>query len=1109
MNEDLHDNVVAEGIVDTPGTSGTITFLFTDIEAGTQAWERDSAAMRAAHARYQTILREAIEANGGDAYKTMGDALHSAFSTPSQALQAAIDAQMLLFAEEWPPSIGELKVRMALHTGVTGGTSGTSWVVEEGSGHYFGPVLNRAAGILSAAHGGQILLSAATQELARDLLPGLQPSAPPGVTLEDLGEHNLKDLTRPEHLYQLVVPGLPAYFPAVRTLASMPNNLPRQSTPFIGREKETDAVIALLRRGDTNVVTLTGTGGTGKTRLSMQVGAEMLEEYEDGVWFVELATLPPSEHWLVPNAIAEALRVKESPGRPLIETLKGYLKDKKTLLVLDNFEQVMPAAPQVSGLLKAAPGVKALVTSRITLQVYGEREYQVPLLSMPDPRRFRQHKQTGPLTGTPGTTGPLYAARTPDEEMAEYTQYEAVRLFVDRAQAVKADFEITAENAATIGEICVRLDGLPLAIELAAARIRMLPPQALLTRLSSRLKMLTGGATDLPARQQTLRNAIEWSYDLLTEPDKQLFRRMSVFSGGRTFEGLEAICNYDGRLEVDVLDGVESLGSKSLLQRREGSDGELRFWMLETIQEYAFEKLKEEGEAEELGKEHALYYMRLAEEAEQELTGKQQGKWLNRLEDEHDNLRAALRWAREASSGQGPGAGRIESPAEIALRIAGALWRFWLVRGYFSEGREELEEALSASAPAYSGDVAEAAGNPLAVPRAKALNGVGRLADREGDHPAARAYYDESLALRRELGDKKGIAETLRNIGILASNEGDYPTAHLMYEQSLQLMRELGDKSGVAETLNSLGGVALREGNYSLAHSMYEQCLALMRELGDKRSIARMLNNLAIVMADKEGSFTQARSLFEQSLVLMRELGDKSGIAMLLNNLGGLSDRQKDYPKARSQFEQSLVLMRELGDKSGSAEILDNLGDVASNEGEYRTAHSYYEQSLTLMKELGDKKGVATALASLGRLAGEAKPGDAERGGKLLGAAEGILEAIGGVLDPGEQQRHEQGTEAIRSQLGDEAFKAAYAEGQAMSLEAAIEYALVPWAGALVDTIPQMGVGERAQPQPQEDELHMVINQAKKAQQVEAITGTDYFRELQAKVTSLRSRTAG
>jgi predicted ATPase/uncharacterized protein HemY len=838
----------------------------------------------------------------------------------------------------------------------------------------------------------------------------------------------------------------------------------------------------------------------------MQVGAEMLEEYEDGVWFVELATLPPSEHWLVPNAIAEALRVKESPGRPLIDTLKGYLKDKKMLLVLDNFEQVIPAAPQISALLKAAPGVKALVTSRITLQVYGEREYQVPLLSMPDPRRFRQHKQTGPLGGTPRTTGPLFPARTPEEEVADYTQYEAVRLFVDRAQAVKADFEVTAENAAAIGEICVRLDGLPLAIELAAARIRMLPPQALLTRLSSRLKMLTGGATDLPARQQTLRNAIEWSYDLLTEPDKQLFRRMSVFRGGRTFEGLEAICNYDGQLEVDVLDGVESLGSKSLLQRREGSDGELRFWMLETIQEYAFEKLKEEGEAEELGREHALYYMRLAEEAERELTGKQQGKWLNRLEDEHDNLRAALRWAREASSGQGSNAG-TESPAEIALRIAGALWRFWLVRGYFSEGREELEEALSASA---SSDMGEASGNPLAASRAKALNGAGRLADREGDHAAARLFYDESLALRRELGDKKGVAETLRSIGILASNEGDYPTAHSMYEQSLELMRELGDKSGVAETLNSLGGVALREGDYPLAHSMYEQSLALMRELGDKRSIALMLNNLAIVLADKEGSYAQARSLFDQSLALRRELGDKRGIALLLNNLGGLADREKDYPKARSQFEQSLVLMRELGDKSGVAEILDSLGDVAGNQGEYRTAHSYYEQSLTLMKELGDKKGVATALASLGRLAGAAIPGDAERGARLLGAAEGILAAIGGVLDPAERQRHEDGTEAIRSQLGSEGFRAAYVEGHAMSMEAAIEYALLPGAGVLADLVPAGGIAERSQPSgQQDDELHMVINQAKKAQQVEAITGTDYFRELQAKVTSLRSRTAG
>ncbi len=411
----------------------------------------------------------------------------------------------------------------------------------------------------------------------------------------------------------------------------------------------------------------------------------------------------------------------------------------------------------------------------------------------------------------------------------------------------------------------------------------------------------------MPARQQTLRNAIEWSYELLSDAEKQLFQRMSVFSGGRTLEALEEICNFDGLLEADVLDGVNSLGSKSLLQKREGLDGEPRFWMLETLHEYAYEKLRESGDAEELSRTYALYFMNLAEQAELELTGKQQAKWLNRLEDEHDNLRGALRWARQAlqSGVRGQGSGVSETnpqsvgPEEIGLRIAGALWRFWFVRGYFSEGRKELEDTLSAT----NYELAEtnpqsAIRNPQLVDaaRAKALNGAGRLADREGDHPGARSFYEQSLALRRELGDKRGEAESLRSLGILASHEGDYSTARSLYEESLALMKELGDKRGVAESLNSLGGVAYNEGNYPLAHSTYEQSLALMKELGDKGGTALLLNNLAIVVADKEGDYALAHSLFEQSLAVRRELGDKRGIALLLNNSGGPGRQRGQLP---------------------------------------------------------------------------------------------------------------------------------------------------------------------------------------------------------------------
>ena len=518
---------MSERPVDLVGTFDTVTLLFAGVQDSAMLWERDPAAMRAALSRYEDILQGAVEDNGGYAYQSVGDVFQATFPTASQAVQAAIDAQLLLFVEQWPPSLVDLQVAMALHTGA----------VEESASGFSGPTLSRGNSLLSAAHGGQVLLSAAAQELVRDLLPQLQPAAPPGVQLVDLGEHRLKDLSRPEHIFQLAAPGLPTRFPPLRTLDSLPNNLPRRSTPLIGREKQIADVVALLRRPDAGLVTLTGPAGTGKTRLSLEVGARLLDRNKDGVWFVELAALSSDDHRLVPSTIAETLGVREAPRQQVIDTLKEYLRDKQMLLVLDNFEQVIPAAPQVASLLKAAPHLKVLVTSRTALRVYGERAYRLPPLLVPDGKLLQEPSVNRHLSQSPTEKLEEQTAR----QVEKYTQYEAVRLFVDRCQAVKADFAITADNAPDIAAICTRLDGLPLAIELAAARIRLFTPQALLGRLSDRMKILTGGAKDLPARQQTMRGALEWSYDLLSEAEKLLFRRLAVFSGGRTLEAIETV----------------------------------------------------------------------------------------------------------------------------------------------------------------------------------------------------------------------------------------------------------------------------------------------------------------------------------------------------------------------------------------------------------------------------------------------------------------------------------------------------------------------------------------------------------------------------------------
>jgi predicted ATPase/class 3 adenylate cyclase len=666
--------------------TGTVTFLFTDIEGSTNLWERDAKRMQAALARHDEIMRGVVAERGGHVFKMVGDACYAAFASAPDALEAALTAQQTIFAEPWDERC-RVRVRMALHTGAA----------EERGGDYFGPPLNRVARLLSAGHGGQTLLSLPAQELARDTLPA-------GAQLEDLGERRLKDLFRPERVFQLLAPGLPAEFPPLRTLDAYRNNLPTQPTPLVGREREVGAVCEGLRRPEVRLLTLVGPGGTGKTRVGLQAAAELIEGFEGGVFFVALAAL--NDPALVASTVAQSLGVTETGDRPLEERLKEYLRNRETLLLLDNFEQVLEAAPLLEGLLGSAPRLKALATSRAALRLYGEHEFPVPPLELPDTRRL--------------------------PEIEALAQYEAVRLFIERARAIKPDFAVTNENAPAIAEICARLDGLPLAIELAAARTRLLPPQAMLKRLDSRLKLLTGGARNLPERQRTLRGAIEWSHGLLAPEEQTLFARLAVFAGGRTLEAIEAVCDPGG--ELDVFDGVESLLEKSLLRQEEGPDGEPRFVMLETIHEFARERLEEGGEAEEVKRAHAEFFLALAEETEPELRGPRQFSWFERLETEHDNLRAALSWSLETGN------------AELRLRIGGALRWFWNVRGYAGEGWRWVAAGLSGG---------EAA--PAAV-RAEALLGLGDLAQRQGDYERATEDLEASLALCREAGDRSGEA---------------------------------------------------------------------------------------------------------------------------------------------------------------------------------------------------------------------------------------------------------------------------------------------------------------------------------------------------------------
>jgi predicted ATPase/class 3 adenylate cyclase len=837
---------------------GNVSFLFTDIEGSTRLLEQDREAYGPALARHHELLASTVKANAGRVFETVGDAVYAAFPTASDALSAALESQRALAREEWG-GLGEIRVRMAVHTGE----------VEFWGNKYFGPALYRCARLMATGHGGQVLISAATKEL-------ITQSVPDDVVLRDMGTHRLKDLSQPERIFQLVAPDLRDDFPGLKTLDSRPNNLPAQPNALVGRVKELAGARELLTRPDVRLVTLTGPGGVGKTRLALQVAADILNDFLDGVFFVALA--PISNPELVGVSIARTLGVPDVGGMNAGDQLVNYLRDRHMLLVLDNFEQVISAGTQVADLLATCARLKVVVTSRSVLHVYGENEFGVPPLQLPE-------------------------AGTPTERIATH---DAVRLFVERSQAVRADFSVTDENAAAVAEICHRLDGLPLALELAAARSKLFAPEALLTRLDERLALLTSGFSNLPARLQTLRNAIAWSYDLLDPGEQTMFRRLGIFAGGCDAAAAGSVCDPDNT--VYALDVLGSLVDKSLLRRDVGLDGEPRFGMLETIREFALEELAAAEEHATIESRHAAYFFELGRLAAPHLVfGSERPAWLGRLFPEADNVRAAFQRAVGSDD------------AEPALQALTDLWVwFWALS--FREGRRWGEQLLAL---------------PSALPspaRAGALTATAMFCWAMQDWEGCKGYATEAVELSTKLGDGRLLAWAKLVDGWWRTPLlGDAtPTA---YDESRTLFRELDDGAGIGWVYVCAGCSAAEAGNLPLTLELCEKALQITRPAGDGWLTAVATFWMAL-METHGGMIEESRGHWAECLPVFEAIHDLKFLGIGHTCLALDARREDDAAEAARRYRAALSLARDSGDPSDVPVHLDGLAYVALANGE-------------------------------------------------------------------------------------------------------------------------------------------------------------------------------
>ena len=938
--------------------SGEVTFLFTDIEGSTRLWERDAAVMGRALRRHNAILGEAIAAHGGVHFKTIGDAFQAAFPAPSSGVAAAVAAQRALAAEPWSET-GPIRVRMALHLGEAS---------PDAAGDYLAPCLNRLARLLATGFGGQILLSEAVELRVRDALPA-------GVALRPLGRHRLRDLLQPEEVTQLVIPGLPETFPPLKSLEGSPTNLPVLPTALLGRDVEL-AELSRLLEAEERLVTIAGPGGVGKTHLALQAAADALEQFADGVWFVSLGELADPD-LLLPR-IAATLGVREGGGRDLREALCAHLANRRMLLLLDNFEHLLAAAPDVAELLARCPGPRLLVTSRQRLGIGGEQVFPVNPLPAPEPKATPANARANP----------------------------AVQLFWERAAAQHGGLGFDDEEAKIVASICARLDGLPLAIELAAAQLAHHTPRELLEALDDRFDVLTGGRREALSHQQTLAATIAWSYDRLSPDEQRDFRALSVFAGGWQRAAAAAV--------VDAPHRAGALAEANLVRRVPADSDESRWTMLESIREFGRARLDAAGEGAVIRERHAAWCLEFCAAAADRLHGAEQADSLEQLELEHDNARAALRWSAEV--------GRHE--LEIAL--ASALAPFWQMRGYLTEGRRWLEGALGR---AGGGDAT----------RLPATVETGILAQMQGDNDAAADWFTRALAAARAVGDEGRVTALLNNLGAVALWRGDLLEAERLFQDALTSAEAAGDRRRRADALANLGAVAHYRGEVPQALARYMAGVAEWRVLEDARGIADMLVNIVQLLAPVGEHRERARAAGEEALARYRTLRDPLGEAEALSGLGLLAMVEGDLERAEERHAAALALFREIEDAGGEARVLGSLGLIALDRGDLAGAAERLEGALRLAMTLGEPDAVACWLEGMAAL--RLAEGEDRHAARLYGAAEAARERIGIPHPPEMRARLDTAQDVLRQRLGAD-LEAVWRAGGALTLEEATGEAL-------------------------------------------------------------------